>query len=387
MILGIVLLWILHVSLAPFELESSLIDLRNRIELGMSERWLGHALVFAALGGAAALQSRRLRESYTILLLGSFALGVEFAQIVLVGRHARIGDWALGAACASITYLATMRLLPCLATSGRLLGNPVRTARALFLVTTMLGALCTLSWYWGTDLQSWDLDYPLIAGDEADGSRPWRGDIEWVVIYPRAPTAREVAKLANGPWSSLLEDPMRYALSPLIAYEFNPIHFGAYVKPRGSELLDPGPAREMKPHLDSVTATSAHALAAVTRHLAASASFGLEVKMRVQDLRQFGPARILSQSLDPYRRNFTLSQSGANLVFRVRNAISGRNGTRGQASWVDVLEPARESHLVVTYEFGTIRLFIDGLNRSTPREIQAIRSGLTASKIRSTKSS
>lgn len=73
---------------------------------------------------------------------------------------------------------------------------------------------------------------------------------------------------------------------------------------------------------------------------AAMRSGRLELVLRVRSLAldQDGPARILTLSADPYRRNLTLGQEGADLVARLRTPATDRNGTPSVAELTDVFE-------------------------------------------------
>ncbi len=55
-------------------------------------------------------------------------------------------------------------------------------------------------------------------------------------------------------------------------------------------------------------------------------SLHIVLEIRSLDSNQLGPARILSISEDPYRRNLTIAQEGTNLVLRLRTPKTSLNG-------------------------------------------------------------
>jgi hypothetical protein len=74
---------------------------------------------------------------------------------------------------------------------------------------------------------------------------------------------------------------------------------------------------------------------------------------------QEGPARIVGISDGPFRRNFTLGQEGAALVFRVRNPLNGPNGTDFELRSPALLSDDRVQ-MIAIYARGASSLFING---------------------------
>jgi Concanavalin A-like lectin/glucanases superfamily/VanZ like family len=81
-------------------------------------------------------------------------------------------------------------------------------------------------------------------------------------------------------------------------------------------------------------------------------------------LDQTGPARIVSYSLDPEHRNFTLGQEGGDLVFRLRTTATDLNGTASEVVVPGVVEPGKRQHVVVSFDFSAFRVFVDGALRA-----------------------
>jgi VanZ family protein len=88
--------------------------------------------------------------------------------------------------------------------------------------------------------------------------------------------------------------------------------------------------------------------------------FSLEVWIASQNDAQSGPARIVSYSLNPGLRNFTLGQSGKNLVMRLRTTNTDLNGVKPHLKVANVFGSAGLQHIIVTYNFLEQRVYING---------------------------
>lgn len=88
--------------------------------------------------------------------------------------------------------------------------------------------------------------------------------------------------------------------------------------------------------------------------------FSLEVWIASQSEVQSGPARIVSYSLNPSLRNFTLGQAGENLVMRLRTTKTDLNGVKPHLKVDNVFRAPVLQHIVVTYDFLEQRVYING---------------------------
>ena len=91
----------------------------------------------------------------------------------------------------------------------------------------------------------------------------------------------------------------------------------------------------------------------------ATAELAVEAVFCAENVRQGGPARIVSFSTDHVSRNFTLGQERDKLIFRLRTPKTGGNGTNPQVT-LCTIEPDRLYHVVVTYRPGEMRCYLDG---------------------------
>lgn len=90
-----------------------------------------------------------------------------------------------------------------------------------------------------------------------------------------------------------------------------------------------------------------------------SGEFSLEAVIKPASLDQRGPARIISQSADAYRRNFTVGQEGEWLVIRLRTSESDENGRRNETR-ICRLKAGERHHLVISYRNGQLLGYLNG---------------------------
>lgn len=95
--------------------------------------------------------------------------------------------------------------------------------------------------------------------------------------------------------------------------------------------------------------------AALFEKLKSGTGLSVELWLSTARSKQYGPARILSYSLNPWEWNFTVGQYGRDLVFRLETMDGGPN------TWVaDAFVTGKLQHVVVTYDFSHMRLYVDG---------------------------
>ncbi len=91
-----------------------------------------------------------------------------------------------------------------------------------------------------------------------------------------------------------------------------------------------------------------------------SQEFSIEVWLKPLEIRQSGPARILSLSLDTSQRNFTLGQDNDRFDVRLRTTSTDDNGQPSTSSPAGAAS-TRLSHVVFTRSAdGVTKLFVDG---------------------------
>ena len=90
----------------------------------------------------------------------------------------------------------------------------------------------------------------------------------------------------------------------------------------------------------------------------------LEVWLQTEDPKQSGPARILSYSINPVLRNFTICQSWDQLVVRLRTTETSLNGTNPHLIINDAFNYKGMQHIVIVYDFLEQRVYINGEQRA-----------------------
>lgn len=92
----------------------------------------------------------------------------------------------------------------------------------------------------------------------------------------------------------------------------------------------------------------------------------LIAEFKTADMRQTGPARIVSFSLDGQKRNFSLCQERDKLVLRLRTPQTGLNGTEPEVELAQ-LEKDSVHFLIVTYRPGELHCYLDSDARAVPQ--------------------
>lgn len=98
--------------------------------------------------------------------------------------------------------------------------------------------------------------------------------------------------------------------------------------------------------------------------LLGGAGFSVELWLKAENEDQSGPARIVSYSLNPFLRNFTIGQSEDALVVRLRTTKTDLNGINPQLEVGGVFDREKPQHIVVTYDFNRQCVFVDGARRT-----------------------
>ena len=88
-----------------------------------------------------------------------------------------------------------------------------------------------------------------------------------------------------------------------------------------------------------------------------SGELAIEAVVKTSRIPQFGPARIVSFSRNPAKRNFTLGQQDNNLVLRLQTSNTSRNGIDFKLA---ALEAGKAYHVVVTYKSGLLVCYLNG---------------------------
>jgi len=127
------------------------------------------------------------------------------------------------------------------------------------------------------------------------------------------------------------------------------------LKPRGKAKLKPHAAMDLAGGAMIAQGADEALLAACRK----THQLGIEAKITPANLRQIGPARIISFSTDPYKRNFTVGQSADKLSLRLRTPRTGENGMRPETTLCK-LTGTGPHHVIVSYSPGRLTCYLNG---------------------------
>ncbi len=243
--------------------------------------------------------------------------------------------------------------------------RPLTLAGLLFYVGALIG--CSLWSASAYTLDGWQPDYPLLIGNEATLDRPWLGKVFSLALYDRAVTAQEIASAFEaGPH----DDPtLHFEGVPIVLYSFRDgrgtvLHDHSFINPP-INLQIASPYAKWLPE-GGLALTKPTVLRSkgkpekIYQRVTATDAFAVVAWIEPGNTQQGGPARIVSFSLDPEFRNFTVGQQGSEIVFRVRTPIAGPNGTDLNLHSKGLGLSPEPTHLVAIYNRGVEHLFVNG---------------------------
>jgi hypothetical protein len=273
-----------------------------------------------ALGGTSLIRA---------FLFGlCLSTSAEVLQLGYVDRIPSFLDIASNTCGAVIGYLIARLLLRTSHDPRSLrLYRPVTVAA---IPIAILGALMLLHHRPASDFSNWSPAFHLAAGNELTGDRPWSGTISELAIYPFAMSPAQVSDLAHGSTESseaAIVGPMQLTASST--------RFGRPLLSKQEELT-------------------------LYNKLVSRSQMTLVVRMQTNNLEQSGPARIVTYSLNPVNRNFTLGQIRNTLTFRLRTPGSGLNGADPALYSGPILSLGHPYIVAAVYDGRISRLYVDG---------------------------
>lgn len=286
-------------------------------------------LLYMPLGIALA------RTSWLRALLAGLALATmaETLQLGYVDRVPSFWDIASNTAGAVAGYLVA-RLFVAHERKEPVSLRLYRPLAAAAAPLALLGTLALLHPRVPSDFSNWNSAFHLAAGNELTGNRAWSGTISGFSIYPFALSASQVEQLAAPGDGSHAEAILGKPLAGAMGTEGT--------LPFGRPLLS-GP--------EELT---------LYQTLVKQNQLTLLVWFRTDNLKQNGPARIVTYSQDPRNRNFALGQIGSTLTFRVRTPASGPNGAEPPLYTGPVLSLNHNCFVAAVYDGRVSRVYVDG---------------------------
>jgi glycopeptide antibiotics resistance protein len=317
------------------------------------------------------LKREKQRFSLWIPVLSAAVISssIESAQLFLPDRSASVIDIIANTCGALIGFCCISRWQ--FAKRGLTKISRMWKRFSLRLVITIIYGISLLVLFsiplFFNNFQNWDEKFHLHMGNEATLDRPWEGEIFLVALYDRALSQGEIRRLyQRGTMNPGVEE--RRKCGAQVLYTFSEKK-GSHIhdQSHGNEPLDMyGDMMDWKDRRAGVGIKDGGILKSlkpgekIVRAFKQSSQMTVEIWLRVDDLNQTGPARIVSLSHDTDQRNFTLGQDGHDMHFRVRTPLTGPNG-----SWInlisrDVLNDQKIHHIAATFNRGVSMMLLDG---------------------------
>lgn len=373
---GLVLsvLAILVVTLAPFDFRHAerLPNALHYFEQVGTENLLEpvlNILLFVPLGFFIARSLRRFPDAGVLLagLLGAgLSLGIEVLQVALPDRHPSLRDVLMNGTGSLIGALAWVRWYRTRYTTP----DPPHPRRRLATILAVYAGIALLSGLLGRrdpgwSLANWDTDYPLVLANEATGDRPWHGTMCDVVLVPYALDPPAAVSLL----ASLTDPAPVFAIDQ--AARFRLTGPGPYADVQANlpalawHPFSPPPADGCLRFEGTAWLRSLDPPRRFTEAAQSRSAFTLGIIATPAHLRQSGPARLVSLSINASLRNLTVGQDGTALVVRIRTPRAGPNGTRLAWRLSGFFDADTSVAFVVSYDTG--RLTVYDQRRPGPR--------------------
>jgi VanZ family protein len=342
---------------------------------------IGNIWLFLPLGFGLSglLQERRLGVSAKLAIIfiicASLSSTVEVLQAFLPERASTISDiitntigGGLGFMCFHLWRYTII---------GYILGFIERLKNSLsskklaagFIGYIVLLCLISPALPNAMNLKNWDTTFPLVLGNERTGNRSWQGYISELYIGDRAISENEVARFFSDKRSFASIGDSLIASYQLAGQGSNCDQAGHL--PELSWRGQPPNAQDGK----GVFLASSHWLETATpatylsQKIRETSQFTLNVIVATADITQSGPARIVSLSSGPDRRNLTIGQDKTDLVFRLRTPISGVNGTHPEIVVPGLFADTNFHHIIITYDGLSLQIYTDKLENLHSFEI------------------
>ncbi|HDQ44804.1 MAG TPA: VanZ family protein [bacterium] len=380
---AIYLAYVLILTLKPFDFSAHWIPLFLHNPAGelfgvKVYDLINNVLLFMPLGFLLGVHFGRSRERRASLLIrvtltgALLSMGIETAQIFLERTTSAIDVMTNTSGTALGCTLASYRIWERSFAVQAIRIWHMRRFRILFATcyAAVLAGILFAPVRWNR-FDTWDDSYPFLLGNEGTDDRPWRGEIHSLLIFDRALPPGEIASLASQTADGL--SPSRVAgLRPVAAFPFddegrvarNPADPDNSLRLTGEgvERLRDRPGIRF----DGGKVSSRQLGKTLTERLKAASQLTISLWLRPADPEQVGPARIVSISRNPERRNVTLGQEGRRLTLRVRTPQTWKNASRIPLYSDRVFEDTRYRHVAATFHHGVARVYVDGVPAGRP---------------------
>jgi glycopeptide antibiotics resistance protein len=220
-------------------------------------------------------------------------------------------------------------------------------------------------------LDNWDVNFPLIVGNEAGGERGWVGRVWQVDLASRAATADEARRIHQaGGARDVLRDSLVASYQTLGDGPFEdatglnkPLAWSD--PPRRDAEVQPTTVPTSQPahvNLDRWLRTTG-AIAPAIHRIRGTSQFTLAATLAPDETYQTGPARIVSISGGIHRRNVSVMHDTRDLSLRVRTPLLGDDGSAPEGLIDNVFETTDPRHVIITYANPLLVVYVNGAER------------------------
>jgi glycopeptide antibiotics resistance protein len=376
------LLIIVYATLEPFHFHFSHLSFRDYLvefTFGKNDPFdfIRNILLFMPFGFilGAILERRSWSKRWVFLsiLFGGLllTLGVESLQQFSPYRQASIYD-LIGNTVGSVVGLASYRIWRNRHVHmewikvAKTKPSKVLAGLAVYMFFLLLIANSLAS---SARIDSWDKRYHLTLGNEWTGDRPWIGSLQNLEVFNKALDIDHIHQILNSPQLALARNESLQAYYPLTGG-------GPYRDLTGKlpDLVWRGEDKtgeERAVYFDGYNWLATYLPAGdLVEDLEETSEFSIRLTADTADVEQFGPARILNISEDPFSRNLTIGQESDDLVIRFRSPLTGKNGATPQFLFPDFFNSSRPIDFAVVYDGLAIDL-VDG-HSSRTRSIELV---------------
>ncbi len=222
-------------------------------------------------------------------------------------------------------------------------------------------------------LDNWDVNFPLIVGNEPAGDRGWVGRVWQVDLASRAATPQQVREIFHrGHARDVLRESLVASYQTQGAGPFNdaaglnkPLAWtgqDARDNPAATTSSTAPASQPSHVSLDRWLRTTGAIAPAVPR-IRQTSQFTLATTLAADDTYQTGPARAVSISGGVYRRNLSLMQDRSDLSIRLRTPLLGDDGSAPEGLVDNVFDSTERRNVVVTYADPLLVVYVDGTER------------------------
>jgi len=316
------------------------------------------------------LQARKLnlllKLVLVILLSFSLSFAVETLQIFLPSRETTPTDLITNSLGGFIGFLCfyiwkfkiVSYILHLVENNKNRFSFPIVVVTfSAYLVTSIL---FTVPLQYANNLSTWNLNYPLILGNERTGERPWEGFISEVAFADKVFSSAEIGQVfASQDWWQNIDTPL------LGNYQLDRQDYSD----RTGNLPDLSWRGQLPKLIDDrgVFVSDRHWLQTNTpvnllnQRLQQTSKFTIITTIATAKLKQKGPARIVSISDSNGRRNFTLGQQDNNLNLRLRTPINGINAQYLNTNVHNIFTDNQLHKLAIAYANSGLHVYVDSL--------------------------